>query len=122
MNVKECIQQSDGNIQIAKVDNSNLHIYFNNNTAEKTLKGEKKFIHYFDKQIIFSATVSVGNFFLVYGVMNIFYFLIRVTLIISDVAVDEALFDYISDSSIMITVGAAIISFGLMMKKDLKKD
>ena len=43
VNVKEDIQQTDGNIQIAKVDNSDFHIYFNNNTAEKTLKGEKKF-------------------------------------------------------------------------------
>lgn len=124
MNVKEDIQQSDGNIQIAKVDNSNLHIYFNNNTAEKTLKGEKKFMHYFEKQFILSSIISLGTLFFVHGVLNIFHFSIKINHAISGIEVDEVVFDYIPDSSsnISIAVGAAFITLGLMMKRSLKKD
>ncbi len=124
VNVKEDIQQSDGNIQIAKVDNSDFHIYFNNNTAEKTLKGEKKFMHYFEKQFLYSSIISLGTLFLVHGVLNIFHFSIKINNAIAGVELDEVVFDYMPDSSnsISIAVGAAFIAFGLMMKKGLKKD
>ncbi len=123
VNVREDIQQSDGNIQIAKVDNSNLHIYFNNN-AEKTLKGEKKFMRYFEKQFILSSIISLGTLFFVHGVLNIFHFSIKINHAISGIEVDEVVFDYIPDSSsnISIAVGAAFITLGVLMKRSLKKD
>ena len=124
LNVKEDIQQSDGNIQIANVDNSNLHIYFYNNTAEETLKGRKKFMHYFEKQFLYSSIISLGTLFFVHGILNIFHFSIKINHTISGIEVDEVVFDYIPDSSnnISIAVGVAIITFGLLMKRSLKKD